>query len=254
MKEMIKKIETLTTPSENIVGDVEISERILENTKISEANTASGPNADKALGKVFPKVPTVKPVSLPVTRTLCILKEEKGKFSCPECDRGFGTPRGLKIHASSHVRLFKCDVCDKDFTQISSLRAHAKIHKTGMKTDVGPEVSSAATSLSKNRQKEECVVSSEKRKDEDDTSKEQSVPTETERPGRKKSWKVSAPVGDKDHDDEKRVEHRNLEEVGRLLMQAGTRGRPYSCKMCRRRFTDQTGLNAHMLQNHGVKS
>ncbi|XP_059168627.1 zinc finger protein 26-like [Physella acuta] len=166
-----------------------------------------------------------------LTRTLLVLKEDKGKYQCPECERTFSTLRGMKIHASSHVRLYKCEVCNKDFTHISSLRAHTPSHKT--KCENPSESSQCSTELDK--------TSEEFLEEEAEASEENKTPV-------RKRRKTEA-----DSEDETKMSIKDLEDVSQRLMLTGTRGRPYSCKMCRRRFTEQKGLEGHMVQIHGVK-
>lgn len=173
----------------------------------------------------------------------------ESQFSCPECDRSFATTRGLKIHASSHVRLFKCEVCDKDFTQICDLRAHAKFHVTGVEVNIEPEVTFSTKSPNKQQQEDTKHGTAAHISQEPPASTKSGISW-------KRSRKISTSKRGKDSEDylisEKMHKRPDLEEVNRRLMQSGTRGRPYSCKMCRRRFTEQSGLDVHLLQNHGV--
>ncbi|CAL1527750.1 unnamed protein product [Lymnaea stagnalis] len=193
--------------------------------------------------------------STPLTRTLVILNEEKGKFQCPECERSFSSLRGMKIHASSHVRLYKCEICNKDFTQIARLRTHSQMHK-----DEGDDVELSAPlgyDLNEN-------VTSSQQEDEDKEDSSEASTSKADRactiksqtPGRKR--RKTHAEEDMDSDDDKmadaKVTLKELEVVNQRLMNSGTRGRPYSCKMCRRRFTEASGLEGHMAQIHGVKS
>uniref|UniRef100_A0A0B6Y760 C2H2-type domain-containing protein n=1 Tax=Arion vulgaris TaxID=1028688 RepID=A0A0B6Y760_9EUPU len=254
MKDISQKIETLTSESsfseitaKNLV-DESLSDCVLDTVseQVAPAKDVSGDS-------------DVKSMRTTLERTLKVLKKGQDSLSCPECGRSFNTPRGLKIHASSHVRLFKCEVCDKDFMQISSLRAHAKIHKNSEETGTESEVDVPTRPQRKRGQQHTEVLMSEHQNwGKNDVRKglKQSQMSTKIVSGKRRSRKVSdeGKVSDDDRVAEINLDHKDLEQVTHRLMQSGTRGRPYSCKMCRRRFTEQSGLSGHMLQNHGLRS
>ncbi|CAG5123158.1 unnamed protein product [Candidula unifasciata] len=269
MKDISMKIENLTSKTSSNIFDEDVVEESVDSTagkndsdlmllkKISgDTQEQSVPVMDM-LGdtqvlagslKDLSSNKWVTPTVNTVTNILHSSEERKSQFSCPECDRSFATTRGLKIHASSHVRLFKCETCDKDFTQISDLRAHANSHITG--AEAGEELKGKlpAQSLNKHQQNEEKKQEATAYNKKEQTSSAKSVVSE------KRSRKTSiSKKGDDDPNLEKIVKHQDFKDISRRLMQSGTRGRPYSCKMCRRRFTEQSGLDVHLLQNHGVR-
>lgn len=51
-------------------------------------------------------------------------------FNCKQCNKGFTTAWGLKLHARIHVELkpYKCSECEKSFRQSSHLQKHKRTH------------------------------------------------------------------------------------------------------------------------------
>ena len=52
----------------------------------------------------------------------------KYPYPCPQCDRGFLTPRDMKEHLTSHTNIFyfNCDVCKQSFRSYFLLKRHRK--------------------------------------------------------------------------------------------------------------------------------
>ncbi|XP_005108661.1 zinc finger protein Xfin [Aplysia californica] len=246
--------ETVTESAPNQVSQVsEVQDQSSQDqaSEVSEVSAHHPAGADGVLNDSASAAESRKEV---VQRTLVVLKEKKGRFTCPECSKTFGTPRGLKIHANSHLRLYKCETCDKDFSQVASLRAHSLTHKEqGRDT----QSSSNLTQEFSSESKENAAQMGKERAGVEEAEVEPSTPVSRWR-GKNKMKKTRVEEERKsDSDDdliaERSVEHKDLVGVSQRLMQSGTRGRPFSCKMCRRRFTEQPGLESHMLQIHGVR-
>lgn len=50
------------------------------------------------------------------------------RYRCVECGKGFITPSKLQRHSYSHtgLRPFHCDICGKSFSQSANLKTHVK--------------------------------------------------------------------------------------------------------------------------------
>ncbi|KAK6994370.1 zinc finger protein 836 [Biomphalaria glabrata] len=226
--------------------------------KICEQITASPAQEEHALVSTpanYQVSENTVPESLPVktpqnevqlslaAKVLHALREEDGKYNCPECKKSFTSIRGMKIHASCHVRLFKCQLCDQDFTNIMHMRAHAQTHK-----DVSVEEPVENTSDNY----EDTIFVAEGLMPNSD-NKNQVTVTPKHLTALRKKKKVETDSDD-DIISQSKLSTKDILEVNQRLMCSGTRGRPYSCNLCRRRFTESIGLESHMLQIHGVKS
>lgn len=200
-----------------------------------------------------------------LNRTVEALK--KGKFCCPQCDRVFSTPRGLKIHASVHVRLFKCEICGIDFKSIKALRSHhSHTHRENDGGAHGERVSLVETECSETNDKPFKISDSKT----DNLAPNQSEASfallslanmstslficqdkeqaELPNPGSQAIAKMCK-------DSCFSLDHQTLikesqAEPEMRLMHLGTRGRPYRCQLCRKRFTEQNSLDAHMILAH----
>ncbi|GFO43858.1 Zinc finger protein 420 [Plakobranchus ocellatus] len=215
-----------------------------------------------------------------LSRTVETLKSKRGKYPCPQCDRIFSTARGLKIHASVHVRLFKCEMCGIEFKTISMLRSHIKRH--GKCMEVAEPNSEAETETNErigyHTQNSE-LISKEKEGDIETTMEvglnsepEQAIQDQKE-PVRSEGNPltnapnstevlnkpvVSSSTGtisfsrlSEPHQDCVSLKIPSRDESNDLLlMQQGTRGRPYRCQLCRKRFTEQGARDTHISSAH----
>ncbi|KAH9510165.1 hypothetical protein Btru_043641 [Bulinus truncatus] len=240
MKDISEKIEQLSATPNN---EQDKREAVLSNSHNLEDESPVTPLDEN----------TQKELNLsPLSKTFT---EENGKYQCPECEKSFTSLRGMKIHASSHVRLFKCEGCGKDFTNIVHLRAHAKTHRdpqaAGVEEHKQPSAPEKATECDKSISNE----GADGQNIMNNKSKHSSPLVSKSHTPLKKKRKTNVEVdSDADESPELKLTSKNILEVNQRLMCSGTRGRPFSCKMCRRRFTEAVGLESHILQIHGVKS
>ncbi|GFR94268.1 zinc finger protein 208 [Elysia marginata] len=220
-----------------------------------------------------------------LSRTVEALKNKQGKYGCPQCDRVFSTPRGLKIHASVHVRLFKCEICDVEFKSIKALRSHhTEAHDKGKDSgngisktteiSVAEEINSTEIcdqSYSMLATQTDCVGGTVKKEldlEEDNLPSNQSEASfallslaniSASENGDQRVVFDDAGTGVESPHKQTKGSNQNKNdqtlkdsqpEVEVKLMQLGTRGRPYRCQLCRKRFTEQNNLDAHMVLAH----
>ena len=213
-----------------------------------------------------------------LNKTVEALKSKHGKYGCPQCERIFATPRGLKIHASSHVRLFKCEICDIEFKNIKALRSHhvqqhekkdfeiTSNHGEKSTGDIDCSDSNQTSCISdsdredKTRNRDTPVLGDKLPSNEAETTCTLLSLARVSEDGEFKTssdaWaepnsEISelacirkAPHLEKSEKNTKDV----LPEL--KLMQLGTKGRPYRCQFCRKRFTEEENLEAHMVLSH----
>ena len=212
--------------------------------------------------------------------TVEALKSKHGKYSCPQCERIFSTPRGLKIHASIHVRLFKCETCDLEFKTIKALRSHSKKHEedTGTSTSNNSENPMSGdlenplqvpgseeygeeeltdtgilvnNHLTQNQSEASfallsLAVANEESEHRSMTSTAEGLPPASSVP----NSSSSKPSDQEESKDTVLKDSYWQESPGLKLMQLGTRGRPYRCQYCRKRFTQQAALDGHVVLAH----
>ncbi|RUS89493.1 hypothetical protein EGW08_002726 [Elysia chlorotica] len=205
----------------------------------------------------------VMDTALSLSRTVETLKSKHGRYGCPQCERIFSTPRGLKIHASSHVRLFKCEICDTQFMSIKALRSHH--HREHEKKDRviptsgGTEELTSSSRVSPETVKETEMTNSLPSYHSDQNISDLSLASED---GGAKTSSDALSISDPAEQELVPSKKSSPPHLGKdekilketppelKLMQLGTKGRPYRCQFCRKRFTEQENLEAHVILVH----
>lgn len=226
MEEMNKAIKHYT--SDGFDGDVEKSTcSLLNNTNIAKSNH-------------------FKVTQVTVTQTHKQHENQQQQnskiYACLECNKSFFTTRGLKIHATCHVRLFKCETCGEDFTHIKDLRKHLQSHsdfKKALESDVTYDDGEENQRISTQDDSETLMSEFDDLKDDNKKSK-----SKFQSPKKLSTFY---------HKGAENTKLKDVDDVSACLMKSGTRGRPFSCKMCRKRFTEESGLKTHVMQSHKEK-